>query len=58
VVIRSEEVSALQLRFSGHPSAADRCYIAVVLGLLRGWQMSELPAAGPGVVEGPGTATR
>ena len=38
-----EQVSALQLRFSSHPSAADRCYIAVVLGLLRGWQMSEAP---------------
>lgn len=57
LVIRSEEVAALQLRFSWQPSAADRCYIAVVLGLLRGWQMSERPAAAPGVGGSDGTAT-
>ena len=46
-----DEVAALQLRFSSHPPAVDRCFIAVLLGLLRGWQLSERPevsqAAGP-----------
>ena len=43
VVSHAAEVAALQLRFSTHPPTTDRCYIAVLLGLLRGWQLSECP---------------
>jgi hypothetical protein len=51
IVSHPEEVAALQARFASHPPAADRCYIAVLLGLLKGWRMSECPpvstSAGP-----------
>lgn len=43
VVSRPEEVATLHLRFPSHPHAADRCYIAVLLGLLKGWRLSEYP---------------
>lgn len=41
LVIDPEEVAALRPHFSSHPPATDRCYIAVVPGLLRGWRMTE-----------------
>lgn len=43
VVSLPEEVAALHSRFPSHPHPADRCYIAVLLGLLKGWRLSECP---------------
>ena len=41
----SQEVVVLQARTdSARPSASDRCFIAVQLGLLRGWRLSPFPA--------------
>jgi hypothetical protein len=41
LVSHPEEVATLHARFAAHPPATDRCYVAVLLGLLRGWRMSE-----------------
>ena len=39
-----EDVAALEeLSFASRPPVVQRCYIAVQLGLVRGWRMSELP---------------
>lgn len=55
VVQHPEEIAALDVRLSS-PHAADRCYIAVLLGLLRGWRVSESPP--PASDTEPGTAAR
>ena len=40
----AEDVSGLEeLEFASLPPAAQRCYIAVRLGLVRGWRMTECP---------------
>ena len=37
------EAAALQVHWASHPPAPDRCYIAVLLGLLKDRRMSECP---------------
>lgn len=43
-----------KLRLSPRPPDPDRCYIAVHLGLVRGWRMSEVPGVAAGAWQAGG----
>jgi hypothetical protein len=48
VISTADEVQRLEeLRLSGRPRTADRCYIAVRIDLVKGWRM--IPGAAPGM---------